>query len=449
MVLSLSFTTAFAAAEEKESTSNWLPQKYMLDGYEIPTVMTYDAQNGSVSFKGGLNAGIATTGFSYAKPIDVTNFSIKMTWNIPDIDQLTWICFTFLDSLTAYDDGNPVPVNMPFNAFKGRNNYENNVQTGGVLQFWTEKLLSDNVISVSYNEKNLDNVTGAKTTTGWKDITNGNFASVIQLDEAYNGEFSLSLTANEDGVAFNVFDGAWKGQSLENEEVFESLACLNAGNTLFGLKDYFAKNDCYFSMLLMYKDGNHRNVELKVTEVDGKLACDGTTPTYLNDKTVTADGITATVKNDVIGNFGVYAGQIDGLKKTVYDDEDDDYAAVAARAEKTQTEILDFFSVSPTVEGKEIYLNGYFDAEYTLPDGYGEFKFYYINEDGEAEALADSFAVEENGVLKFKTDNANIEKIAILGKKASGCGGNVSGASALLCLAAILPVVIAIKKKEC
>lgn len=453
MLASLSVTAVFADTAEKEPTSNWLPQNYVLDGYEIPTVMSYNAEEGSVSFKGGLNAGIATTGFSYAKPIDVENFSIDMTLDIPDIDKLTWICFSFLDVLTAYDNGNPVPVNQPFNCFSGRNHYANNVQTGSVMQFWTDRLLTDNVIKITYNEKNLDNITGEKTTNGWNEITNGNFVGAVKLNNTYDGKFSLSLTAKEDGVAFNAFGGEWLGESAETENVFDQqLDCFNAGNTLAGFRNYFKTNDCYFSMLLMYSDGQHRNVELKVNKVNGKLASDGTAPDYLNDKTVEADGVKLTVKNSTVGNFGVYAGQVNGVKKTVYDNTDDDYAAVTARATKVGMEVVDFFSVAPTVDDKAIYLSGYVDGEYTLSSDYDEYKFYYINEDGDAEELSSSYAAAENGVLKFKVDNSSISKIAVLGKKAeqkSGCGAGINGGLfALLALAAIVPVTLSLKKKE-
>ena len=202
----------------------------------------------------------------------------------------------------------------------------------------------------------------------------------------------------------------------------------------------------------MYSDGQHRNVELKVNKVNGKLASDGTAPDYLNDKTVEADGVKVTVKNSTVGNFGVYAGQVNGVKKTVYDNTDEDYDAVTARATKVGMEVVDFFSVAPTVDDKAIYLSGYVDGEYTLSSDYDEYKFYYINEDGDAEELSSSYAAAENGVLKFKVDNSNISKIAVLGKKAeqkSGCGAGINGGLfALLALAAIVTVTLSLKKKE-
>ena len=154
LVLPLALSNKAKAEGDAPSTSDWMPHRYVLSGYDIPTAMSYDAN--SVSFSGSLNAGIATTGFNYLKPIDISNFSIEMDLTIPDIDKLTWICFTFLDKNLMADSENSVPVAQPFNAMSGKGGYQNREQTGLVLQLYTQSLVSDNVLGFDYVSKNLD-----------------------------------------------------------------------------------------------------------------------------------------------------------------------------------------------------------------------------------------------------------------------------------------------------
>lgn len=443
-------TPAFANAEEKESTSNWLAQNYMNSGYEIPTGMSYDGNKGTVTFSGSLNAGIATTGFSYAKSLDVTNFSIDMFLDIPDVDKASWICISFLDNLLNYDDGNAIPVNQPFNCMNGRGYYANNVQTGVVIQLWTNKLLTDNTISISYVEKNLNTVTGEKNTNGWNDAGNGKFVSNIKLDETYDGTLKISLAETDNGIAFNFNDGAWKGESVEQEGVFDQvLPCLNAGNGLNGFKQYFSNNDCYFSLVTMYGDETHRPINITVNKVNGHAACDGTKPNYLEDNVVSNSEIKATIQNGDIASFGVYAKWVDSVKKKSLGEDDGDYEVVAERASKLGLEVVDYFTITPYSQNKEVKLGSYIDVEYSLSKAYNSYKIYFINEDGEAEAMDESFGKVEGDVAKIKVDNLSIYKVIIYGAKAKhgGCGSVTLSGSALLTITALVGVAVLLKKK--
>lgn len=444
-------TTVFADEAEKEPTGNWLAQNYMNSGYEIPTGMSYNGENGTVTFSGALNAGIATTGFSYAKPLDVTNFSIDMVLDIPDVDKASWICLSFLDNLLNYDDGNPIPVNQPFNCMNGRGYYANNVQTGVVLQLWTSKLITDNTISLSYVEKNLDTITGVKNENGWNDVGNGRFVSNIKLDSEYDGKFKVSLTATEEGIAFNFNDGAWKGENPEQEGVFDQvLPCLNAGNALNGFKTYFTESDCYFSFVTMYSDGTHRPINITVNKVNGHSACDGSKPDYLENKVITNGNVKATIENGDIASFGVYAKWVDDIKVKTLDETDGDYEVVSERADKLKLKVADYFTVTPYSQGKEVSLGSYMDVEYTLPDNYKSYKLYFINEDGESQEMDEDFGKIEGNVAKIKVDNLSVYKIVIYGKeKGKGCKGNVfTGIPVILSLALVGGTMIKRKKGE-
>lgn len=448
------------AAGSAASTGDWMPHNYMLSGYEIPTSMSYDGAAGTVSFSGSLNAGIATTGFSYNKAIDVTDFSVDMTLNIPDVDKLEWLCVTLLDKNIFADEQNPIPVNMPFNAASGLGAYKNTEQTGLVVMFRTNKLLSENVLGLGVNAKNLDVDTGEETGEGFADVTPNRFISDFKLDEIMdaqtNGNFSFSLTANTDGVGMNVNDGAWKGKGDGGEYDYVT-TYLNSGNTLAGFKEYFSEHDCYFGMVMMYSDGNHRPVTLTVNEVNGMKASDGVAPAYLADKTVAQENVSVTVPNSAVGNFGVYASSIDGLKVKKYDETDGDWDIVKARADKLGYSVVDYFSIYPTVDGVTVNLKGAMEVEYTLPSGYSDFKVYFLNEDGEAQEMGTTLAAVSNGKAVIKIDNDEITQVIVYGKesakeKKSGCNSSVYAVSAsimgVVALAAVACVVVFGKKSE-
>ncbi len=450
--------TAPAASAKAESaaasTGDWMPHNYVLSGYEIPTGMSYDGDAGTVSFTGSLNAGIATTGFSYLKAIDVTDFSVDMTLNIPDIDKLTWMSLTFLDKNIIADDQNSIPVNMPFNALSGFGGYQNTEQTGLVFMLNTNQLLENNVLGLSTIAKNFDVETGEAADAPWADVTQDKAVSNFKLDAEWNGHLSLSFTENGDGVGMNVNGGAWKGIGEGGEYDFTA-PYLNSGSTFAGFKEYFAEHECYFGMVMMYSDDSHRPVTLTVNEVNGMKASDGVAPAYRVDKTVTQDHLTVTVPNASMGNFGVYASAIDGLKVVKYDETDGDWEIVKERADKLGYDVIDYFSVAPTVGGVTVNLKAAMDVTYTLPStGYSDYKFYFLNEDGEAQELGADLATVQDGKVVLKIDNENVYQVIVYGKagKKSGCNGSVGIASVsgagFLAVAAVIGIVAYKKKNE-
>ena len=418
ILLSLLSLTLFLGAKEVSAeegiytTSDWMPQRYIISGYDIPTTMTYTEN--SVSFHGSLNAGIATTGFNLLKPIDINDFEINLDLNIPNIDKLTWLSFTFLDtSLVKDSENDTAPVAMPFNAMTGKGGYRNTEQTGLVLQFWTESLLTDNVFGLSYVSKNLDLATGEKVRDGWKDYSNTSIVNGIKLDNEYDGKLALSIKSTEEGLNFNVNDGAWKYADEEGEYTLtrESMVFDNTA----GLKEYFSTHECYFACVMMYKDEIHREVELKVTEINGQNPSDNKAPLYLGAKTLEKDNIKVTIPANAIGIFGVYPSSVDGIKVIKYDEDDGDYEVVQKRAQTLNGTVIDYFRVVPQIGTKNVLLENPMSVEYTLPSGYDQYKAYFINDDDETQAIASSYVTVSDSKMTIKVDNEMITKIVIYG----------------------------------
>ncbi len=410
--LSLFALNTVKAEESAPSTSDWMPHRYMLSGYEIPTVMTYDET--SVTFSGSLNAGIATTGFNYLKPVDLNNFSIEMDLDIPDIDHLTWLCVTFLDTCLIKDaENSTAPVAMPFNAMSGEGGWQNTKQKGLVLQLWTQALVSDQVFGFSYVSKGVNFETGEATNSGWTDYTNNSFVNSIKLDNEFDGKFKLDIHSTEEGLAFNLNDGAWKYQDEEGAytQTRDSLAY----NNTLGLKEYFKDKDCYMALELMYKDEIHRTVNLKVNKINGLNPSDNKTPSYLEPKEIEKDGIKATIPTNAVGVFGVYPSAIDGLKVVKYDEEDGDYEVVSKRATSLNGTLIDYFRVVPQIGTTNVVLQNPMTVEYTLPGTYDSYKAYFINDDDETQSFPNSYVSIENNKMTLKVDNDVINKIAIYG----------------------------------
>ena len=419
LLLTLSMVLSFAALrkvnadETSVSTSDWMPQRYVLSGYEIPTVMTYTDK--TVTFSGSLNAGIATTGFNYLKPVDLNNFSIDMDLDIPDIDKLTWLCFSFLDKNLTMDAENSVaPVAEPFNAMSGKGGYNNNEQTGLVLQVYTQSLLTDNIMGFDYVSKNLDFATGDRTTSGWRGYTNNSFINSVKLDEEYNGKFKLEIHSDEeDGLVFNVNNGAWKYQDEAGDYV-QTRDNLCYDNSK-GLRTYFNDKECYFACVLMYKDEVHRNVNLTVNAINGMNPSDNQAPSYLGSKEIESGNVKATIPANALGIFGVYPNAIDGLKVINYDEEDGDYESVQNRANSLKATVIDYFRVVPQIGKNNVVLANPMTVEYTLPTGYDQYKAYFINDDDETQAFPQSYVSIADNKMQLKVDNDIINKIVIYG----------------------------------
>ena len=474
LLLTLSMVLSFAALrkvnadETTVSTSDWMPQRYVLSGYEIPTVMTYTDK--SVTFSGSLNAGIATTGFNYLKPVDLNNFSIDMELDIPDIDKLTWLCFTFLDKNLMMDAENSVaPVAEPFNAMSGKNGYNNNEQTGLVLQVYTQALLTENILGFDYVSKNLDFATGDKITSGWKPYTNSSFINSIKLNVEYDGKFKLDIHSTEEGtLVFNINNSAWKYQDDSGEYVNTRDNLCYDNST--GLKTYFADKECYFACVLMYKDEVHRNVNLTVNSINGLNPSDNKAPSYLESKVIEKENVKATIPANSLGVFGVYPNSIDGLKVIKYDEEDGDYESVQSRSKSLKATVIDYFRVVPQIGKNNVTLVNPMTVEYTLPAGYDQYKAYFINDDDETQAFPQSYVTISGDKMQLKVDNDIITKIVIYGlmneptstdptpteptnpstpsETNKGCKGSVSMIGVLSLVTISLGAVILKKKRD-
>lgn len=448
------------AATSTNSTNDWMPHNYVLDGYDIPTVMTYDVELGSVTFTGSLNAGVATTGFAYNKPIDLNNFSIDIDFSIPDISALQWISFSFLDKNILSDQENPIPVCQPFNAVSGYG-YKNTLQTGGIFQFYMKdedtgtNLIANNAMRATFNAKCMDPLTGEANDNGWFDLCkdiekdpqtgdvisktmNNNFVNYVQLNEGidYAGQTAsvkFSLSENGDGLKANINDGNWTGAYAVNDEYTLTPNVLNANHSLAGLKKYFEDKDCYFSCTVMYGDDEQRSVSMTVNTLNGQPACDGSEPTYTADKTVENGNIKATVKTSAVGLHGVYAQSIDSLEVLRYDEDDDDYQAVISRKNKLGMELVDYFKVYPKVGSTRLRTKDFFEVEYTPETQYENYKIYYINDDGEAQSLPSGYSSVQDGKITIKVDNEIVSKVIIYGGNNApakkGCKSSVGGAT--------------------
>lgn len=403
-IVSLTSVAIIGFAEEDAGypTGKWAPHNYVISGYQIPTTMSVDDETGAVTFAGDLNAGIATTGFAFDEPIDLADFSVDMDLNIPAIDNLTWLCFGFFDTNTATDNENPIPVYMPFNAFSGLNGYNNAVLHGGLMMINTGALLTESKLGISLIAKNIvEDTENAGTYFTWETIASANVILDGEWEEEGFNELTISSEESDNGYDFTI-----NGKAVEFSASVDALA------------DYFAENDCYFSAVMMYSDGNHREVEMRVNTINGNRASDGTPAAYLSDKTVINERISAVVSKAAIGNFGVYPRQIDTLKVTRYDDSDGDYETVTARASSLQMDIIDYFKVNPAAGSTNITLADGITVNYALPGGYSEYKVYYINDEDEAVQLTANI---QKGIASFEVDNDTVTKVIVYGKSQVAC----------------------------
>lgn len=442
-----------SALTSTNSTNDWMPHNYVLDGYDIPTVMTYDSTSGAVTFTGSLNAGVATTGFAYNKPIDLNNFSIDIDFNIPDISALQWISFSFLDKNILSDQENSIPVCQPFNAVSGYG-FKNTLQSGGIFQFYMKDedtgtdLIVNNAMRATFNAKCMDPITGEANDDGWfdlckdieKDATTGevisktmnnNFMNYVQLTDGINyaqetASMKFTVEAEGEGLKVGLNDGAWKGAYAVTDAYEQEPGKLNANHTLAGLKKFFENKDCYFSCTIMYSDDEQRSVSMTVNELNGQPACDGTAPTYSADKTVTNGNVQATVKTSAVGLHGVYAQSIDNLEVLRYDDSDDDYQAVISRKNKLKMELVDYFKVYPKVGDIRLRTKDFFEVEYTPETQYDNYKIYYINDDGEAQSLPSGYSSIADGKITIKVDNEVVSKVIIYGSNNAATGGTTN-----------------------
>ena len=463
LVLCLSAVTfGTVAAESAEpsdaySTSVWHPHAYRTSGYDIPTVMTYDGDKGTVTFNGSLNAGVATTGFSTSAPSDIEDFSIKFSIDQLELpEKISWMSFGFFDRAKASDGDTPKDVYMPFNA----NDYAKSPFRGIVLQlqptveegvFKFFALVSKHIAEDGTYSENL-----------WQAYNTEDFVQEIHLDSESYKDIKLSIQADGDsGLAIYFNDGAWTDENGDKQSK------LNIGEDLSAFRTYFNDNneDMYFQFATMYAadEPNQHPMQYTVSELNGKKACDGTAPDYLTPKSFESGSIKTTINPDSVGNFGLYPQDVDSVEVTKFDDTDGDYASVQARATSLNMEVIDYFRVTPKILDANMKAAGPFTVEYTLPTGYSDYKVYYVNSDEEVVSVPSAMAKVENGIATVQVDNSTISKVVIFGAKATeenpgdgtdgeetggGCGGSVVGTVSIVSVLAVLGTVAVVVLKK-
>lgn len=449
LCLSMSvFGTAFAAEETTDaySTSDWRPHGYIADIYDIPTTMTYDGAAGTVSFEGSLNAGIATTGFTCTAPNDMENFSITFSIDqLQDYQDISWMSFGLFDVAKASDGKSVKDVYAPFNA----GNYQTSPFTGIILQLLPQgEGVFDFFAMVT---KRINPEDGTFLADTWTEYPTEHFVSTINLDSKSDQNIKLSVTADEGtGLIINLNDGAWTDENGDRP------GKINLEEDFSAVRTYFNENnkDAYFQFATMYKQGDHRYMKYTVSELNGKKACDGTAPSYLEAKSFEEGSVKTIITSDSVGNCGLYPEDVDQVVVTKFDSEDGDYAAVEARAQSLGMEILDYFRVVPQIGETNMKIGAPFTVEYTLPEGYTEYKAYYVNTDEEVVSIPGSLATVENGKATISVDNSTVNKIVIYGAKQSetstdpGTNGGGCGGSAVALLSAISMVGVAVLIKK-
>lgn len=404
----LGSTAAFAAETDAYSTSDWHPHGYVADVYDIPTQMSYDGANGTISFEGSLNAGIATTGFTCSAPCSVEDFSIKMSVDqLQDPEQLTWMTFALFDAARVSDGKSVKDVYAPFNV----NNYKTSPFAGLLIMLEPQ---GEGFFKVqALTTKHIDHATGGYMDgESWVQYDTSKHVATIQLDSENYQDMKISVKAEgETGLAVNINDGAWTDENGDRP------GKINIDEELSAVRTYFAdgSKDAYFQFVTMYKEGDHRYMKYTVSELNGKKACDGTAPDYLADKTFTDGSIKTVIKADSVGNCGIYPEDVDSVTVTKFDENDGNYGAVQARAASLEMELLDYFRVSPRIGQSAMKIGAPFTVEYTLPTGYSEYRIYYVNSDDEVVAVPSSMATIADGKATVQVDNSTIERLVIFG----------------------------------
>lgn len=498
MILSFGVFGTASASSSGLTADDWRPYKYVESGFPISTDMTCN-QDGTITFSSSDVLEYRTMGFMLLKPIeDVSNFTIDLDLNVPQIDKILWMSFAFLD--TSLVKGNVstevTDIAQPFNATNIYGGYENPRQNGAILQFWpmaeagkTEDanagidLKNNNSVRVVFAEKTLDcrgdaglsvrsenasydpnnpstyangyglQSQGSSIKQTWHELRQ-DFVKYIKFDGAniYDSttntmSLKVSLTPSGQGVGFDINDGAWK--AYNGSSYADAWGELNlSNNKCKGFKDYFTTNDCYFSFAIKYQNGldsfSGEDISVKVKSVNGELPnADLATPTYANAKTVksTDNKFSMDLSTDKLANsaFGVYPYQATKLKVTQFDEDDDYYTDVTSTASRIGMTLLDYVTVEPVDKNnKAIPLKTLNQVKYEIGDTYKSAKVYYLNSDDEIVLLEDTSL--SDGVLTFSVDNKTVKKVAIFGSTASTStnnGGTTGGGESGGCMSAI------------
>lgn len=455
IMLTFCISSVFAGnvyAEENNaySTSVWKPHRFMLDTWEIPTSMSYDAEKGSVSFAGSLNAGVATTGFSCTQPVDINDFSIEMSFDkLEAPDKLTWVVLALFDRAEITNNVNPYDVYAPFNIGNGWS-YDTSPFHGILIMLQPQGNGVFNMLDI--NAKGIDIETGEYMETGWTAFDSESIVSTIKLNSGNYDNVKLSVTDDgADGLNINFNDGEWTDEN-DNAGV-----AVNHSTNLASIKTYFAdeNRDAYFQFVTMYSDDTHRDIEVTVNKMNGKNASDGTQPDYLADKVLQSEEISVAIHADSMSQFGVYPSIVDSLEVTKFDEEDENYDDVIARAQSASMELVDYFKVTPKIGEDTMGIASPVTLQYTLPDTYDNYAVYYINSDDEVVSLPEVLGSVENGKATVKVDNATVSKIVILGSNNAeevpnendgcGCGGSVNGISIFIAAFALAGALLLLK----
>jgi hypothetical protein len=454
IMLSLCISSVFAGNahavdNDAYSTSIWMPHRYMFSTWEIPTSMSYDAEEGSVTFSGSMNAGVATTGFTCTQSVDVNDFSIEMSFDkLEAPDKLSWIVLALFDRAEITNNVNPYDVYAPFNLGDGYN-YLTSPFNGILIMLQPQGNGVFNMLDI--NAKGIDIETGEYAQDSWVGFDKEGIVSTIKLDSGNYENVKLTITDDgADGLEVNFNDGAWKDENDNPGTI------VNFGTDLAAIKTYFAdeNKEAYFQFVTMYADDTHREIEITVNEMNGKKASDGTQPGYLADKVLQDGQVSVTVHADSMKQFGVYPSIVDSLEVTKFDEEDENYEAVTARAQSAGMELVDYFKIVPKIGEDTMEISAPVTVQYTLPDTYDNYAIYYINSDDEVVSLPEVLGSVENGKATIKVDNATVSKIVILGSNDAeepddnngcGCGGSINGISIIIGVIALAGAVLLLK----
>lgn len=453
----LCFTSAAADAPGAWSTSIWKPHRYMASTWAIPTSMSYSGVDGSVTFIGSLNAGIATTGFSCSEGADITNFSVDIGYdNLQSPDKLSWLCYSLFDAATLTNNVNSMPVYAPFNVGDGYS-YQTTPYSGLIVMLQPQGDAKLNILLIS---KRVNIETGEFLEDGWQEYDSTKFVSQIILD---NGDYSeINLTIEDDGTEGLILDingGDWTDAFGKTGAEYGKI---NFGVNLAPTKTFFndGEKDAYFQFVTMYSDEESRQINAKVSNFCGKKASDGTLPDYLEAKVLTEGNISAKINAESMGIEGIYPMSVNKLTVTKFDAADGNFADVKARATSLNMELIDYFRVIPKINELTVPLNAAIEVSYTLQtEGYENFSLYYINSDDEVVSIPSAMGKVENGIATISIDNQNIGKVVIYGKKPApaketGCGsefsviGSIGIITSVLALLAITGLIIMFKKKN-
>ena len=452
------FSVSAESLESFATADDWMPLQYLSGGSEVPTEMICNP-DGTLAFTGKKNGSYGNTGFILRKPVDVTNFSIDLDLVIPDIDHLMWISMAFLDKDLAMDTENTYGnVAMPFNAFAGLDGYHNSIQNGAVIQMYTHKNAGDwpedantnfkdnGTAKIVFAEKTLDccgdKVLAPRDLTGEQDdnreqtfheLRNSLQRYVKLTDDTYKYnergfKFKFEMQAGtgdkEGGIKLNIADGNWNYYTGNGQYNGTDWPILNS-EKFAGFVNYFKDRPCYFSFVVKYdQDFDDRQITINLNSINGKKPSDGNDPTYIDDVTLEQDAISMDITKDMISAYGLYPKDVTGLEIKKYDDEDDYYSIIKKKATSQKLELIDYFSVWPTVGTRSLSYRESALITYALPEDYGDFKIYYVNEEETLELMED--ADISDGYATFEV-NDTVNKIIIYGKQGAGAGGSSAG----------------------